>query len=329
MSTPAFALLVCPDPEMVRLEARRLTKDAGRATTVYWGDEELPATFWQDLGSPGLLGGDKGVVVRGAHKLSADTWRQIAPLLPAQPSEGGPILPVLCWESGEAGRQTKLPKWFTDSDAHLRAQAVSGIWNSPGLTAKTIGPFVSRQAAGKGLNIPGPILQRLIAMLPPDAARINAELDKLALAAGATADAPAPVVEEYLEVVCAERPFDFWEFLNLLRDAGGRGGFAAVWQDMQSRITDDGFVFMLVGSLRTEARKLWQVAHGESPGRMPPFVVDKMRATAARLGTPGIGRILTLALDAEFSIKSGKRNPRQSLEILVAELCKLFSGSRV
>ena len=62
MSTrPGFSFLICPDAELARLEAAALLEqaraDGDWRRAVYWGDEELPPAFWQDLTVPSLMGG--------------------------------------------------------------------------------------------------------------------------------------------------------------------------------------------------------------------------------------------------------------------------------
>lgn len=49
---PGFSFLLCPDPELIRLEVEALMERHGQDRTwvrrVYWGDDELPGAFWQD-----------------------------------------------------------------------------------------------------------------------------------------------------------------------------------------------------------------------------------------------------------------------------------------
>ena len=55
-----------------------------------------------------------------------------------------------------------------------------------------------------------------------------------------------------------------------------------------------------------------------------PYVIQRKTPVARRLGMPGVARMIDLALDAEYSIKSGARRYDEVLDILIAGLIDLF-----
>jgi DNA polymerase-3 subunit delta len=52
VSRAPFHVLLCPDPELTRRRVEELARAAGGGFTrkAYYGDEDLPPAFWQDLG---------------------------------------------------------------------------------------------------------------------------------------------------------------------------------------------------------------------------------------------------------------------------------------
>ncbi len=76
-----------------------------------------------------------------------------------------------------------------------------------------------------------------------------------------------------------------------------------------------------------EARILWQMNAGEKVF-VPQYVENEKRRLAARVGFEGLSRIFSSLRKAEFSVKSGARQPLQAMEELVADLSLTFAASR-
>ena len=53
---------------------------------VYWGDEEPPQRFWEQLTLQGLFGAPRALIVRQANQWPAAVWKKISHAL-ARPSD--------------------------------------------------------------------------------------------------------------------------------------------------------------------------------------------------------------------------------------------------
>jgi DNA polymerase-3 subunit delta len=314
---PGFSFLVSPDPELVREQVEDLLAQAGGYDRrVYFGDEELPAAFWQDLQSPGLLGGSKAVVVRRAHLLSADRWRELTGPLGAFNAS---IWPIFCLEGDWSKKKWTPPAHLGKQKFWKVAEKRGWIWIRPALAPKEIAKFVQDRAARMGLQLERSIPQKLAATLPEDAGLIQSELDKLALAV----EPGKQVTDEHLAVLAASQEIDFWKFIEAVMS----GGNLKVWERVVG--SGSGLLFQLLGQLRREARQMFDLAHGgESAAKLPDWLRRKKETGLNALGAENIPALLALAMEADMGVKSGERTEEQALERLVAELGRLFTRGR-
>lgn len=329
MQRPAFSFLVCPDAELARAEIERQIEAhaaTGFERRAYFGDEELPARFWQDLGSPGLLGGSKIVILRRIEGLKAEAWKNLSPHL-AGFNEA--CWPFFCIETAWQRNSPKIPAHIAKSKPWEAAKARGWIWQSPGLTRKTLPAYVQARLQSEGLRIAPPVLQALCERLPEDAAAVRTEVAKLSLALGPVQDstrgqAAREVRIEDLDLVAATEGLDIWGLLEAIQEGGAGGRQSPVWKQV---LGQDGAeaLFPLLFGLAREVRALWMIAAGEgSKVRMQPWLLEKKERAARRIGQARLAQALSLALDAELSVKSGERSEAQALETLVAGLLRLF-----
>ena len=213
MSRPGFSFLICPDAALLRREIdRQLTAASGEwEKRVYWGDEEPPAAFWQDLTIPGLLAASKAVIVRRAHQLSAETWDRLSGPLRGVNDR---VWPFLCLEgTWEYDRQTrtqapKIPKWIQRQKYWEVAERRGFVWRSPGLTPRAVPEFLKGWARERGLTVEPGAAAAFAQALPLDATAARLALDKVELAlppgeTRVTAEAAA-LVEEVTEAAPAD-----------------------------------------------------------------------------------------------------------------------------
>ncbi len=76
-------------------------------------------------------------------------------------------------------------------------------------------------------------------------------------------------------------------------------------------------LFNLIGFLASQARMYGQIVSGEKV-KGNPYVIKRKTPIAKRLGRQGVARMIDLALDAEFSIKTGARRYEEVMDILIA-----------
>jgi len=316
MTRPGFSFLVCPDSELIRRRIRGMLEGSEYSRRVYWGDEELPPAFWQDMTSQGLFGGSAAVILRRAEALPAQTLAQLSPLLAGFNPAAWPILCVECaWEKG----RPKLPATLKKQKFWTFAEKKKWLWESPGLTEKSLPDYIRDWAAERGLSVRPEALQTLARCLPPDAAAVDNELAKLAL----SLDGRAEIGPDDLSLVASEASMDYFGLLEAL--IGGRLSLSLWREILRERAGNDGLLFPLLAGLTREARGMWQILHGEAAG-MPDWLLRKKEGAARRAGPARTAAILALALDAEHGVKSGEQTEHQALERLVGGLAALFAA---
>lgn len=285
-------------------------KDWERHT--YWGDEELPQAFWEHLTLQGLFGVPRILLLRNAQNVPAATWKKLSAAL-GTPNEKTWL--ILCLEVAWEKGQPKIPAHIAKQRCLAFADKQGWIWRSGGLDERGIKKFVQLRAKVLGLTFGEGALEALCASVPPDAAAIETEMQKLWLAAGGGVVTVA--MTGSADYVPESNIFSFIRFLQA-------GNVAAAWRELhRGQREGDGMLFPLLALLLREARILWQVQAGEQV-RMHPNDVQSKGQLAGKLGFAGLTRLFELIMRAEWQVKSGERNPEQALEALAADLLVLF-----
>lgn len=320
MSRPGFSFLFCPDPELIRLQVENLVDAHGAGSgwdrRVYWGDEEIPGSFWQDMTIPDLMGTKRLVVVRRAHKLLKDSWDKLTDSLGSFKPD---IWPIFCLE-GEPDKKgnPKVPAVLKKTKYWPIAQKKNWVWSSPGLTPHTMPDFVGDFARRKNLSMTAPIARQLADVLPMDAVGAANELDKIALAASLTEGTVQP---EHVALVSHQADMDVFTFISSLLE--GRSP-EKIWKkvfDNRNVGSTDNILFSFLALLAREVRIMWELAHDEKPSQwVMASLKGKKTALAKKLGAARLSKMLELILEAEFGIKTGQRAPEQAFEALVGGL---------
>jgi DNA polymerase-3 subunit delta len=317
-----FHVLICPDPELLRRKVAELAEAAGGEFTrrAYYGDEDLPPAFWQDLGSPSLLGGEFLVVLRRAEELKAPVLKELSARLCAGPGAGWPLVCIeASWEKG----RPKVPAALAKAGFYVLAEKRGWLWSSPGLTERSLPAFVKDWAAAKGFRLGRGVGEALVRLLPEDAGAAANELAKVELALGGRTE----VAMADLELVRpAGSEMDFYQFLEAVQSGRPR---PEVWAEVLGGGAERGFLFRLITNLQMDLRAAWMIAHGEGGlVKLPPWLKDKKARLAERLAEADFIRIWNLVLEAELSVKSGERGEEQALEMLVAGLFEVFAPQK-
>jgi DNA polymerase-3 subunit delta len=329
---PAFTLCLCPDSRLLRdridgLLAAHPPAGAPASSSwrrlTFWADEGLGGAFWDQLTLRGLFAAPKAIVLRGAQALPADTLKTLGVFLLQAAARGGDeaVWPILCFEvpfdrgkAKLAAHIPRLPLWRT-------AEEKGWIEEIPGLSVQGMPAHIRREAARLGLALSAPQANELAQGLPPDAARIHSELAKLALLAGADGRLPADAGK----LTESGREPDIFELMHIMQHSGDS---PAAWRRiLEDRLSGENSVFACIGLLLREARLLWQILAGSDPWLHPGSAARKT-AGARQLGFAGVARLWAIALAADKGIKSGERDPDQALEMLAADLFRLFTAAR-
>ena len=320
-SRPGFTFCVCPDPERLRLTISQTLHAWGPGNwerRVFWGDEDLPSSFWQDLSVPSLMGPPRAVIVRRAHNLKADFWTHLIPHLRGFRQN---IWPFFCLEGAWPKGKPSILKTITSKPYWNVALKKKWVWQDQGLTRSNITGEVSGWAQRHGITFEQGVLQAFCRTLPLETFALHNELEKLSLHLGER----TTVSSADLQIFDHPLDMDMFTFLRSIQD---KRRFLDTWKKI---LMDQGsggsdIIFPFLGLLTWEVRTMWQLAAGEEDAvRLPSSIKSMKRTMARQLGLPGIARIWDLILDAEMSVKTGQKTPDQALEFIVHQLIRIFS----
>ena len=332
MSRPAFSICICPDSRLLRtrldtlLAANPPSQSGAWQRFVFWGDEGLPAAFWEHLTLQGLFATPKALIIRNTHTLPADILsKQLSPALLPLAREAGlssPLIwPFLCLEVGFEKGKPKVPAHIQRLPCWLEAEKRGWLDVIPPLSGRSLSAYIRAEAARLGIEPRPRELVLLEQALPPDAAFITSELSKLAL----TIDSEGRLPEHATRLVGQTQELGIFDLMRIVQQ---NSGAPAAWrQILEDRLSGDSMVFGFIAILLREARVLWQSLCGDPPS-LPPQIAMQKKIAAESLGLAGIARIWELALMADKGIKSGERSPDQAFESLAGDLFLLFGGRR-
>ncbi len=322
MQHPGFSFCFCPDSRLIRTQVEKSLADNAPASSdgwerhAYWGDDPLPAAFWENLTLQGLFSTPKALIVHNAQNIPADAWKRISAAL-ACPL--GDVWPFFCLQTEFERGQPKIPAHIARLQCLAFAEKRGWVWSSAGLDARSRAAFVQTEAKRLSLILAPGALEAVCARLPFDASAIAAEMEKIALAAPADGTVQASLAE----ILEYEPEPDIFSLIRLLQ----QGQTASVWrQTLASGRGTESMVFAFLAALAREARQLWQLLTGESV-RLPPQIIPAKTALARSLGFAGTARLWQLALEADKGIKSGERSVDQAMENLIAGLSLLFRAA--
>ncbi len=317
---PGFQLCMCPDGRLTQRRVDELLREhppEGGNTwekCLFWGDEEPEDTFWEALTLQGLFDARRAVVVRRAHNLPAEVWKRLSRAL-SRPNPK--VWPVLClempWEKG----RPKIPAHIAKLGCLKCAEDRGWVWRSPGLDRRSLAGYVRPAARRLGLVLDEHALGALCAVLPPDAAAVDAELEKLFLLFG-----NRPLAPEDAAGAAAGVQFNIFGLLQRLEEGRAAEAFAML---REGGTGADEALFPLLGLLQRRARIFRQLTAGEQP-YLHPTERDRTMRTAAGLGTTGTVRLWDALFTAEWTVKSGRRTPDQALDVLIGDLTTLFGA---
>ena len=318
---PGFSFLVCPDSSLTR--ARLEQELAAHAAQnwerhVYWGDEEPPPRFWEQLTLQGLFGASRVLLLRQAHLWPAAVWKKISQAL-ARPSSQ--CWPFFCLEAGWDRGQPKLPVHLGKLRCMAFADKQGWIWRSEGLTERSIKRHVQQRIRQLGLHFEPDALEQFCASLPPDAQTVENELEKIILLQRAQGQEGRPVTVSMTGTSAHSPECNIFACIRQLE----AGNLPALWKELARNRNADSLFFPLLGLLAREFRLLWQVLAGEKM-RLHPSEASFKQQLARKLGAPGLAAGMAALADAEWQVKSGRRNTDQALDMLAADLVLLFSG---
>lgn len=319
---PGFSFLVCPDSRLLRTRLKEQLvafppADGAWERHVYWGDEEPPPRFWEQLSLQGLFGASRVLLIRQAQFWPAAVWKKISRAL-ARPS--AQCWPFFCLEVNWEKGQPKIPAHIARLRCLAFADKQNWIWRHEGLTERDIRRYVQQRARHLALDFEADALEQFCASVPPDAQAIENELEKLALLRGnGGADGGGKITAAMTATAAWSPDCNVFACIRHME----AGNLAAVWKELSRSRDSDSLLFSLLALLARELRLLWQIRAGEKV-RLHPSEAGLKKQLALRLGPRGLAEGMAFVADAEWQVKSGRRTPEQTLEFLAAGLTRLF-----
>jgi DNA polymerase-3 subunit delta len=256
-----------------------------------------------------FLGERRLVVVRDAHRWSADEWRPLLPYL-EQPNPSTCLLFV----AEQLDRRNKAGKLLSKV-ARLVACRSPREGELPG--------WIQRLAREAGLHLQPRVVQSLALRVGPDLQVLHQEIAKLRLVAAADGS----VSDEDLEALVGESRgttvFAFCDALGARDLAGALKGLRRLLQMGEAPVK---LLFMVVRHLRHlwlgwELRQGGRVDRKQAAQAMgvPPFAVEGILKQAGNWGATDLEGAFAAALRADLALKSG--GGVEVLQELVLNLC--------
>lgn len=320
MTRPGFTFCVCPDPELLREyihgELERLEPDARRKT--FWADEDLPQAYWDHFQQRALTGQTTALLLRRSEKLAAPTWKSLNSLLNRHRRQ---VWPFFCIEAEWSGNKPPVPAAVAKLKCWQLAKSKGWIWQTPGLDQAGLRRYIEQWAEERGIRVRQEFLQRALNALPPDAALVKGELDKLELWAWEGRE----LGDREAGLLSVEPETDVFAFLRSMQ----RGEKLTVWKRViQGQMATDSASFLpFLHLVLREARIMWQLLCGEKV-RLPAAVKREKLQLARSMGLAGLSGLWSHVLEAEAGFKTGEWSQMQALDILVANLETSFARPR-
>ncbi|MBO4301523.1 MAG: DNA polymerase III subunit delta [Desulfovibrio sp.] len=328
---PGFYFLICSDGQLLcnqleRLLSRHVPAHGQWERHTYWGDEEPPPRFWEQLTLQGLFGTPRVVVVRQAQLWPVAVWKRVSQTL-ARPSEQ--CWPFFCLEAPWEKNKPKIPAYIEKLHCLAHAKKQGWIWQYAGLDARAIKTYVRQRSGELGLVFLPDALERFCASVQPDARAIEGELDKLCRLIGAARESGGAGSD--VRVTLAMTGTSGWnpdeDVFACIRHMEA-GDLSGVWRELARSEDASGMFFNLLANLGREMNLLWRVQAGEDVYLHSSSAAFK-RKLAARLGPEGIARAMSVLVDAEWHVKSGRRTPVQSLESMAVKMTALLGQGKI
>jgi len=291
-----------------------LIQEYGEVDTLRFDGDTAPvADVLDECRSVGLMMQHKLVVVDAAEKFVSGDARPLLERYAAAPAEMATlVLRADTWRAGNLDKSIRRHGVILKCDALAEGQAIK--W------------AVGRAAKRLDATLEGEAAELLVARVGTDLGRIDAELGKLASAAG---DAPinAALIRE---LTGATREEEVWGIQTEVLRADAEAGLRAIDQAISVSRHPAAFISFALMDL---ARKLHAVARLLESGANP-FQAAKeagvwgpsreaVLAAAQQVDPDVLGDLLAEAVDADHRLKSGRAGDRRVLESLAIRFASL------
>ena len=271
------------------------------------GARAEPAEVLDECRSFGLMSGHKLVVVDEAEEFVREDTRPMLERYTESPADGATLL-----LRAERKLTGNLPKAIGAAGGYVEC-------DPPG-EDQAVRWAIKRAGKQHGAGLDPAAARALVDRLGPDLGRIDAELGKLAVAAGAG----GTITTEHLaELGAGTRAFEPWAVQEGMATGDPERALARVREILDEAPKDLTYPAMLAAVQL--AQKLHGAAEGLAAGERPDAVAranklwgparDPVLAAARRTGPDAARRLFLLVLDAQGRTMSGLGTTRRALEL--------------
>ncbi len=313
-----FFFCISPDEELIMefVEQKIGSLPGVWKKKLLWGDEDIREEFFRTFQASSLLGENTCLVVRRAHMLPPLFWEALTPLLRRFKPD---IFPFFCLEGEWKRGRPLIPPELSKRKYYLLAQKRKWIFQKQGITPHELTNYIHKWAKNKDISISPEIMLSLIEILPLHLGRIKREMKKLELYLG-----EKKVLEmKDLEVISPFFKHNVFEFINRLERISPSSPQDLASTISQGLYTSHETILPLINLLFREARILWKLCMGEDVN-LPPWVMEKKRSLAKRMGTKALQKMWDILIEAEVILKTSSASPEETASQMLVELHHLF-----
>ncbi len=280
-------------------------------TLTFWGDELNPA-FWDCFSAISLEARKDFIILRKAEALKADDWKKLSEVIARMQED---IFLLICIESPWEKNAPKVPAIISSQKCYTFAKKKNWFFQEAPLNAQNIRNYIVKGLKERNIEMQEEVLKILVSVLAPPSSSIDNALDQLALIA-----IDKKIEEKDFAHLSASVPeLVIFDYIKCLES----GTSYPLWQGVLNENKPDDILFTLLAILAREARTLWKLSVGEDV-KLSPFIANSKKQLAYRLGKDGIAKLFSLLSDADWAIKSGKKDVGQVLEELIFRLSYLY-----
>ncbi len=312
-----FCFVLSDDLALLKRKIEVVREDYASKSTApcnvmtFWGDE-FTTNFWDTFTAISFEARADFIILRKAEALKADDWKKLSEMIGILRDDA---FLLICIESAWDKNVPKVPAYISSQQCYTFAKKKNWFFQEAPLTTQNMRAYVIKGLKERRIEMQDTVLNVLLSLLAPPSSSIDNALDQLAFIA-----TEKTIEEKDLAHLSATVPeliiFDYIKYLE-------SGKTYPLWESVLNENKPGDILFPLLEILAREARTLWKLSIGEDV-KLSPFIANAKKQLAFRLGKDGIARLFSVLSDADWSIKSGKKDVGQVLEELIFRLSYLY-----
>ncbi|MCR4667543.1 MAG: DNA polymerase III subunit delta [Desulfovibrio sp.] len=285
---------------------------------TYWGDEKPDASFWDQFFLQGLFATYRCLLIIEAEKWNQAVWKKLDETLPHMSETVWPFfLLTVPWQSGKP----KIPASIAKTKTYILADQKGWVWRNMGLTEQNISSYLFSRARERGTSLPDTLLRSLVPLLPPEAAAIENELDKLEILLRAEQEKKQPGGNALDVLSSYDQEFNPFLCIRHIEE----GNLEKVFGDIAGQKDHSKLFFTLQVLLERDFRALWQLKTNQSAS-IAPSIQAKKKEQARRTPFALLARAMTTLVETEWAIKNGTMDVATAFDTMLITLTALFAG---